>query len=75
MTSDICTARMECAWSRWTSKSFTSKGNQVSCAEINMCSRNSCLTSPAELREGLAWVYFTVVKYLTLVSGLLKGGC
>ena len=26
--------------------------------------------------EGLAWVYFTVVKYLTLVSGSLpKGGC
>ena len=26
--------------------------------------------------RGLAWVYFTVVKYLTLISGLLpKGGC
>ena len=37
--------------------------------------RNSCLTSPTELREGAAWDYFTVVKYLTLVSGsLLKCG-
>ena len=42
----------------------------------NVCSGNSCLTSPTELREGLAWVYFTVVKYLTLVSGSLpRGGC
>ena len=48
----------------------------IGSAEINMCSRNSCLTSPTELRKGLAWVYSTVVKYLTLVSGsLLKGGC
>ena len=48
----------------------------IGSAEINMCSRNSCLTSPTELREGLAWVYFTMMKYLTLVSGSLpQGGC
>ena len=47
----------------------------IGSAEIIFCSRNSCLTSPTELREGLAWVYFTAVKYLTLVSGSLKGGC
>ena len=48
----------------------------IGSAELNFCSRNSFLTSPAELREGLAWVHFTVVKYLTMVSGsLLKGGC
>ena len=40
-------------------------------AEINLCSWNSGLISPTELREGLAWVYFTVVKYLTLLSGSL----
>ena len=85
MTSDTCTGRMERAWSRSTSKSFTCQGNQVSChtvarsssvmklrifnswlqkllmgsAEINLCSRNSCGTSPTELREDLAWVYFS----------------
>ena len=28
-------------------------------AEIKLCNRNSGLTSPTELREGLAWVYFS----------------
>ena len=46
------------------------------CRKTILCSRNSCLISPTELREGLACGYFTVVKYLTLVSGsLLKEGC
>ena len=48
----------------------------IGSAEINLCSRNSGLISPTELREGLACGYFTVAKYLTLVSGsLLKDGC
>ena len=55
---------------------LVAKAVEYGSAEINMCSRNSCLTSPTELREGLAWVYFTMVEYLTLVSGSLpQGGC
>ena len=34
----------------------------IGSAEINLCSRNSCLTSRTELQEDLAWVCVTVVR-------------
>ena len=46
----------------------------IGSADINLCSRSSCLTSHTMSSEGQVWDYLTVARYRTLVSGSLPRG-